>query len=181
MIYFVRAGEYMKIGFSIEPWGRMEALQIGNPEPLEMVAICPGDYALESELLSAFKEYHYRGEWFRHSAAIEQYCEVMRSVFPALQQKIEVPLTSVFQLNEDVPDSDFSLVRLARARGELDNVSTCSLHSIGINRFTNIPDSPAARMIQNLSAEGMIQRAGERQPYRWTDLGRKTFPSPTGK
>ena len=77
MIYFIRSGGYVKIGVSVRPWDRLSTLQIGNPEPLEMIAIMPGEYDVEATLHGQFSSDRINGEWFRLSpeigAAIQPY------------------------------------------------------------------------------------------------------------
>ncbi len=176
MIYFVRAGEFIKIGYSNSPWSRFDNLQTANPDLLEMIAISPGDYAMESELFSVFSEYHYRGEWFHNGSRIQEYCRACWSIFPNIQNR---PEYTINLHSEDLRESDFEIVRAARMRGDLDSISTNSLHAIGVSRFNNMPNTPASKMIDYLCAEGLIERAGERQPYNWTPEGRGAFPSPT--
>lgn len=64
MLYFVRAGEYVKIGVADNVFSRMRALQTGCPMRLECVLLLQGSYDLEMELHDRFRQVHHRGEWF---------------------------------------------------------------------------------------------------------------------
>lgn len=176
MIYFIRSEDYIKIGYSTDPWLRMASLQTGNPKPLEMIAVCPGDYEMERELSLSFKDYHYRGEWFHRCGPIESYCETMRSIFPWIQFS-----DSAFQplpKTQNGIEPSLLILRRARMNGLLDSVSENALNDIGISRHSNHPETPAAKVMQYLVSEGMVEYVGDRKPYRWTSPGVDAFPSP---
>ena len=85
MLYFIRSGQYVKIGVSANPWQRLAEFQTANPEPLEMLAVGPGDYGFESELHRLFGEHRGAGEWFRDNERIRAVVAFMRGTFPELQ------------------------------------------------------------------------------------------------
>lgn len=71
MIYFIQSGEGgpIKVGYvegltrsAIE--FRVGLLQVGNPEPLKVLATMAGGRAEERELHKRFRAGHIRGEWF---------------------------------------------------------------------------------------------------------------------
>lgn len=64
MIYFIRCGRYVKIGHAHDPLKRLIALQIGSPEPLELIGAVEGGASAEGILHAHFKPYRVRGEWF---------------------------------------------------------------------------------------------------------------------
>ena len=41
MIYFVRSGDLVKIGYARAPWIRFQDMQTANPNVIEMLAIMP--------------------------------------------------------------------------------------------------------------------------------------------
>lgn len=86
MLYFIGVSKYIKIGVSSNPWGRMTEFQTANPEPLEMLAIAPGDYGFESELHKLFGGYRHSGEWFIDCEPIREFIGFMRRLFPDLQE-----------------------------------------------------------------------------------------------
>lgn len=85
MIYFIRSGQYVKIGVSARPWDRLADFQTANPEPLEMLAVGPGDFGFESELHRLFGEHRGAGEWFQDNERIRAVVGFMRETFPELQ------------------------------------------------------------------------------------------------
>ena len=75
MIYFIRSGDFVKIGFSHAPWRRLSELQTGNPTPLKMLAIMHGDERVEVELHGRFSADRVNLEWFRLSPDIQTLIE----------------------------------------------------------------------------------------------------------
>jgi hypothetical protein len=75
-VYFIQAiiGGPIKIGVSITPKFRLEALQPSSPFKLRIIATIPrGGYKLESKLHKKFKDNHLHGEWFEPSKEILNY------------------------------------------------------------------------------------------------------------
>lgn len=73
-VYFLRARDtkHIKIGHSVQPYGRLNSLQTGNASVLEMLAITPGGRAVERGLHQLFAKDRVRpdGEWFHPSHAL---------------------------------------------------------------------------------------------------------------
>jgi hypothetical protein len=68
MIYFIHdpISRRVKIGVAGDPYGRLRALQTGNPNRLTMLGIIPGGLSEESALHRRFADYRGSiGEWFR--------------------------------------------------------------------------------------------------------------------
>jgi hypothetical protein len=63
-----------------------------------------------------------------------------------------------------------------RMVGGLETVSLRALDDIGISRWGN-GESPAATLIKVLELAECIKNMGERQPYAWTDAGKRSFPT----
>lgn len=74
-VYFIRAGDKIKIGFSTRPLDRLKALQTAHPGSLEIIGIMHGAISLEGHLHEQFSRYWVRGEWFRLSPEITRYIE----------------------------------------------------------------------------------------------------------
>jgi hypothetical protein len=72
-IYFLRAGEFVKIGRSKRWKVRMAHMQIGSPYTIVPLLVVVGDAALERRLHSRFKTDHFRGEWFHMSPTINAF------------------------------------------------------------------------------------------------------------
>lgn len=60
----IRGRSVVKLGTTTQPHQRLQALQIGSPEPLEVLWSCPGDRASETALHQHFAHLRVRGEWF---------------------------------------------------------------------------------------------------------------------
>ena len=77
MIYFIEAKEVgrVKIGWTNNLKGRLEALQTASPCRLEITLLLSGDMKRERELHEQFKEHRLHGEWFNVSLAITAFIE----------------------------------------------------------------------------------------------------------
>lgn len=72
-IYFLRAGEFVKIGRSKLWKERMAHMQIGSPYTIVPLLVLIGDAAHERKLHSRFRADRYRGEWFHMSPTISAF------------------------------------------------------------------------------------------------------------
>lgn len=77
MIYFIRDGEFVKIGFTDKDdyQGRMTDLQIGNPRQLVLIGTMEGNEDDERDLHRTFRDFYIRGEWFFLALAIREFIE----------------------------------------------------------------------------------------------------------
>ncbi|GCA49265.1 T5orf172 domain protein [Sinorhizobium sp. KGO-5] len=64
-IYFLWAGDAVKIGFSVNPLRRLTGLETGVSAPIARIAIVPGTLAAERRLHNRFHKQRSHGEWFR--------------------------------------------------------------------------------------------------------------------
>lgn len=78
MIYFIhdRLSHAVKIGTADDPQKRLRLLQCGCPNPLELLAVLPGDRHDEEELHHRWRAVRLGGEWFR---ATDELMEFIRS------------------------------------------------------------------------------------------------------
>lgn len=76
-VYFARAGEYVKIGFSGWPEKRMKSIQTGCPLAITLQAKMPGTLKTELATKRRFSEYRVRrnGEWFRYEGELKVFIE----------------------------------------------------------------------------------------------------------
>jgi len=77
-VYFIRDGEYMKIGYSTDVQQRMKSLITANPRDIELIAVFPGSTKTERELHSAFAYCRHRGEWFHIDPKMYDIINVVR-------------------------------------------------------------------------------------------------------
>lgn len=74
-VYFVKAGNEAKIGFTTNPRGRLHSIQTGCAHPAKMVKVVPGTPAKEREFHRRFAEYRLTGEWFDLRGRLAKYLE----------------------------------------------------------------------------------------------------------
>jgi hypothetical protein len=63
-IYFIRSGEFVKIGKSRHWKKRMENMQVGSPYTVVPLLVLVAPPEMERKLHNRFKADHFRGEWF---------------------------------------------------------------------------------------------------------------------
>lgn len=68
VVYFVRLGNRIKIG-----WSTNLAQRLSNLQPEEVLAVIPGDTTLERELHRRFAKHRVVGEWFEDCPSIRAY------------------------------------------------------------------------------------------------------------
>ena len=72
-VYFIRSGDddAVKIGWSKDPFERINYLQPGNPNELRLILTIPGPIRTEQELHRFLHKSRLRGEWFRLSGMVD--------------------------------------------------------------------------------------------------------------
>lgn len=80
-VYFMRSGDAIKIGFSIQPLKRTDELQIGNPEELELLGTFKGTIRDERSLHDDFSHLEIRREWFRAEQELLEFIEEVSGRF----------------------------------------------------------------------------------------------------
>lgn len=75
-VYFIQAScGGIKIGVAKNPSGRLAQLQIGHPEPLNLLGSIAGALPTEQALHTFYAPERVRGEWFRPSARLLRFIE----------------------------------------------------------------------------------------------------------
>ena len=66
-VYILQCADFIKIGYGLDPWKRIDGLQTGNPLPIVLLGVIPSwtPHKIEAELHREFKPYLVRGEWFK--------------------------------------------------------------------------------------------------------------------
>lgn len=72
-IYFLRAGEFVKIGHSARWKNRMAGMQTGSPYTIVPLLVLVGKADMERKLHVRFRIDHFRGEWFHMGPAIRAF------------------------------------------------------------------------------------------------------------
>ena len=73
MLYFIKQGEHVKIGYTDKIRTRLSSLQSANPNKLEVVGLIEGEYKDELEHHNKFKHLSSSGEWFKYDADLCDY------------------------------------------------------------------------------------------------------------
>jgi hypothetical protein len=73
VVYFLRAGDAIKIGYTTNLAARKRALETASAVPLELLASIPGDRSEETRLHRDWWHLHIRGEWFQADEELLRY------------------------------------------------------------------------------------------------------------
>jgi hypothetical protein len=81
-LYFIRAGDAVKIGRAFNVWKRMQNMQVNNHLELNCICRLAGRGHEEAGWHAYFKAQHIRGEWFHWTPAIQASIELARKGEP---------------------------------------------------------------------------------------------------
>lgn len=73
VVYFVRCGDFIKIGRTDCLPLRLKDMGTVNPYPLTVIHTVPGNRRTEIEFHTTFAAHRHRGEWFRLEGALEEF------------------------------------------------------------------------------------------------------------
>lgn len=74
-VYFIKAGDTVKIGIAKNPHDRLRTLQVARPERLELLAVIAGGEKREAALHRRFSKHSIGGEWFRLEGELKTWIE----------------------------------------------------------------------------------------------------------
>lgn len=77
-VYFIKAGNCIKIGKTNNLRSRFTGLQTGAPEELNLVLFVGGGRDLEKSLHRKFRHLRMKGEWFRAEPELLAHIDVLR-------------------------------------------------------------------------------------------------------
>lgn len=83
MIYFIKAGDFLKIGYTKDENTfkvRLQTYNTSNPYNIEIINLIEGDFVLEKDILNYFLDFHCKGEWFYYDKSIIEYAKAPFSV-----------------------------------------------------------------------------------------------------
>lgn len=69
-VYFLRCGDFVKIGYSSKPTARLAALRTATPHESELIAKFPGTISHEKAVHRCLQHLHHRREWFRFTQEV---------------------------------------------------------------------------------------------------------------
>lgn len=81
MIYFVKGGDFVKIGYTNNLNLRMREIQVSCPHHLSLLATCEGDKRTEAMFHDMAAPYHHRAEWFKFSGELKRWLLGKATVF----------------------------------------------------------------------------------------------------
>lgn len=77
MIYFIKSGNYLKVGFSADVPKRMKQYATHNPD-FTVLYIIAGDVKLERQIQDDLSRYHFKLEWFHCDEHVLAQVEYLR-------------------------------------------------------------------------------------------------------
>ena len=75
-VYFLRASNTVKIGFSTNLRSRLKSIRTGCPDEAKIVKIVRGGMKVEKSFHDRFAEYRTKGEWFELRGRLAKYLEM---------------------------------------------------------------------------------------------------------
>jgi hypothetical protein len=73
VVYFLKGGELIKIGFTVDLDKRINAIQNMSPVQLRLLATMSGDKNTEQDIHKRFSHLRVHGEWFKADASLLDY------------------------------------------------------------------------------------------------------------
>ena len=64
-VYFLKCGDFIKIGISKRPRKTLQCLSSAGPHDVKLLLMIPGDRQMERRLHDLFRHSRHRHEWFR--------------------------------------------------------------------------------------------------------------------
>jgi hypothetical protein len=107
-VYFAKAGDRIKIGFSTNVERRLRALGTGSPQVIQLLGVMPGSKRLERTIHDDLKAHRQHREWFTD-------CPAVRETLSRLPLEMPVPQAKMRQRREG---------RNYQSRGELSSVGS---------------------------------------------------------
>jgi hypothetical protein len=90
-LYAIRAGQYVKFGVSRFIEERIANMQIGCPEPMELLGKVQADGLIESLVHQALKADLFRSEWFYYRGRSREIADLIAAGdYPKLMHAISV-------------------------------------------------------------------------------------------
>jgi T5orf172 domain len=74
-VYFIRVGDYIKIGWSTRPMNRLRQFQTSHPDELDIMGTIKGQRSLEGKIHKRFSKTRVRGEWFEVDGPLLDYID----------------------------------------------------------------------------------------------------------
>lgn len=82
MIYFIECIGRVKIGFSLDPYNRLNKVAADAPFPCAIIGVVSGDRSMEADIQARWKHLHCHREWFAASKELLDWVAKNTSVRP---------------------------------------------------------------------------------------------------
>lgn len=77
-LYFIACGDAVKIGVSFHPEARLNAIAVGAPGALTLLAKLPRMGHVETDCHKRLEHLHLHGEWYRYTTEIDALIQELR-------------------------------------------------------------------------------------------------------
>jgi len=145
-VYFLKCGDFVKIGVSKKPRSRLLTLASSVPYDVELLIMLTGDRALERFLHRQFSNHHHRHEWFHMHDDILEFIDKKRHLCrswvadktPSLPSSLQ-PRTKKFRVNHGTKDGTTGISASAKNAIKRQKIfAEIDLHA-AIERITHNP------------------------------------------
>lgn len=150
--YFIRRSGAIKIGHSGFPKGRIMALQVAFPEPLEVLAVIPNSIIDEPTAHHKFVHLRMRGEWFRAAP------ELLYFISQVKAEADKMPKRKIPNLSK-ISELDRLRFQLSRMKPFYSPKAQACI-SVLFTQLRNFPDNPAGLRPLILENIKRIEAAG---------------------
>lgn len=94
-VYFVKAGEYIKIGYTSNIQKRLDSLQTGSPVKIECLCLINGDRRTESNLHKKFAKYRVLREWFEMADELLKYIQTLKDTGMDISYEVTIDYSAL--------------------------------------------------------------------------------------
>jgi DNA-binding XRE family transcriptional regulator len=113
MVYFIKQGDYVKIGFTNRFKIRLNNLQVSSPVKLEVLAIVEGDKNEEKNMHQKFKHICSNGEWFIYCDELKYYIDTLDNSLMWKYGYLENVLSPIGLIKQTRLEKNLSMEELA--------------------------------------------------------------------
>ena len=117
MIYFIKQGDYVKIGFTNRFKIRLNQLQVSSPIKLEVLGIIEGDKTDEKYMHDKFKHISTNGEWFVYCDELKSYIDTLDNSLMWKYGYLENVLSPIGLIKQTRLEKNLSMEELAEKLG----------------------------------------------------------------
>lgn len=117
MIYFIKQGDYVKIGFTNRFKTRLNQLQVSSPIKLEVLGIIEGDKTNEKYMHDKFKHISTNGEWFMYCDELKSYIDTLDNSLMWKYGYLENALIPIGLIKQTRLEKNLSMEELAEKLG----------------------------------------------------------------